>query len=792
MEPGERLGRYDLLVELGRGGMGAVFSARDLELDRVVAIKVLAPLLASDSGFVERFRREARTVAQLRHPNIVVLHDWGNQDGVPYLVMELLAGQSLKELIRQRGRLPVPMVLATIQQCASALDYAHGRGLVHRDVKPANVMIDDGGHVTLTDFGIARAAGGGQLTATGGVVGTPEYLSPEQAQGRPVDGQSDVYSLGITLYELLVGQVPFRADSTPGILYMHVHTPPPPLGLVRPDLPPAVTQVVERGLAKDPASRYPTAGALAADLEAAFGRRAQVSPIDEDALTARAHAATFATEPAGSPAARVAAAPLPPATLEPARPSTARWLAVGVGGVAILAIAVSLMPAGDLGIGRLPTSRAGATDVPPAAALPTSSFVAGTPTAAAVGPPTALPLSPTLPLPTVAPVVALIHEADGLLADDTEGALAKHQQAASRDPDSALARRQLGIALFHLARNHDDLPHLEQATRLDPTDSLAWAYLCASAFINYQYDNSVQAAERAAAASPDAAETHAALALRALSRSDFDAARREADQALDRNPDGDLVQWVSTLVRTFNGDLDAALAPAQKLAERRARWASAHLLAGSVLRLRYDLDGARRAYEQALALDSKVLWAHTYLGWIFIIQGRVDEAAQAFQTALQRDPRSAEAVAGLGYVALAKQDFQTASSTFRRATDINPRENAGYSGLGWTLALGYNSPIEAEPMFRRALEIFPNDSSAWRGLGITQFRRGQFEPALTSFQSATRVAPNDPDNDEWIGRTLAQLGRFREARQHLERASALKPGDAGIQRDLSDVTRRGG
>jgi Tol biopolymer transport system component len=259
---GTRLGKYEIQAEIGHGGMGAVYRGYDPLLDRYVAVKVLAPHLVWEKGFVERFLREARAAARLKHPNIVTIYDVGQEGGSYYFVMEYLEGQTLTEVIRQQGPLPPDEVLSILQPLAEALDYAHYQGLVHRDIKPGNIIVGPGGQATLTDFGIARAAQETRLTGTGTLVGTPQYMSPEQVKGLTVDGRSDLYSLAVLAYEMLRGQAPFQAEITPALLYKVVHELPPPIRQARPDLPAEVEGVLAKALAKEPGERYATVSAF--------------------------------------------------------------------------------------------------------------------------------------------------------------------------------------------------------------------------------------------------------------------------------------------------------------------------------------------------------------------------------------------------------------------------------------------------------------------------------------------------------------------------------------------------
>lgn len=252
----ETLGEYEILGELGRGGMATVYLAHDIALDRRVAIKVMSPALL-DEGLAERFRREARTSASLNHPHIIPIYAVRERSNLLYFVMKFVAGQSLDPIIKSMGQLPIAMAQVILAQTASALGYGHRRGVIHRDVKPANIMLDEDGWVVVTDFGIAKVPTATGLTMTGVTVGTPAYMSPEQCLGHDVTGASDQYSLGVVAYEMLAGRKPFNANTAMAMMYAHFNEEPRPLRELRPDIPLDLEASVMRMMAKDPAHRWP-------------------------------------------------------------------------------------------------------------------------------------------------------------------------------------------------------------------------------------------------------------------------------------------------------------------------------------------------------------------------------------------------------------------------------------------------------------------------------------------------------------------------------------------------------
>ena len=272
-------GRYSLERELGRGGMGIVFLARDVALDRPVAIKLLPPSLAMHQELHDRFLREARTAAKLSHPNIVSVHAVEEHDDLAFFVMGFVDGETLGERVRRKGPLPLSQAVRVIREAAWALAYAHRNGVVHRDVKPDNILLEQGsGRAMLTDFGIARVAEMGTLTDPGSVIGTVHYMSPEQAAGEEVDARSDLYSLGVTAYFTLTGKLPFEGPNAAAVIALHAVEPPPRLASLRTDIPARLAQAVDRCLAKSPAQRFPSGEELAEALGATVSSPREVPP----------------------------------------------------------------------------------------------------------------------------------------------------------------------------------------------------------------------------------------------------------------------------------------------------------------------------------------------------------------------------------------------------------------------------------------------------------------------------------------------------------------------------------
>ncbi|UCD56180.1 MAG: serine/threonine protein kinase, partial [Candidatus Hydrogenedentota bacterium] len=254
---GTKLGNYEIERLLGKGGMGVVYKARQISLDRSVALKILPPAFSSDPSFVKRFRREARAVAQLSHRNIIQIHDIAEEKGLHFFSMECMEGQTLDELLEERGRLEIADAVKIITQAAQGIEHAHNNGIIHRDIKPSNIILDEFGNVKVMDFGLARIADDrSKLTQSGMLIGTLDYMSPEQACGEPVDHRTDIWSLGVVLYEMLAGKTPFDAPSNAALVHKIIYEEPPELTSLAPVVPPGLSVVVSRAMAKNKEERY--------------------------------------------------------------------------------------------------------------------------------------------------------------------------------------------------------------------------------------------------------------------------------------------------------------------------------------------------------------------------------------------------------------------------------------------------------------------------------------------------------------------------------------------------------
>jgi tRNA A-37 threonylcarbamoyl transferase component Bud32 len=410
---GETLGRYRIVDHLGHGGMAEVYKAYHPGLDRHMAVKVLHPFLAQEEDFLTRFQREAKAIATLRHPNIVRVFDFDYNQArdIYYMVMEFIDGptlkERLKELARKGERMPLDEVIEIVAAMGDALGYAHRGGMVHRDVKPANVMFSSDGQAILTDFGIAKMINVAGLTASGSMVGTPAYMAPEQGRGQAGDERADIYSLGVMLYQTLTGLLPFEADTPMGVVLKHINDPLPSPRDARPDLPPGIEHVIRRAMAKDPDHRYQTAADFVADLRRAAAGQPVAFPAQDATVVAGAAEATQVTS-GGWPTPMSTPPPTPP----PAGDGPAnswwrrwRWPVLGLAGVVVLtlvagAVWVLARPSG------LPFGVASLTETPvptPSPDLPATMEVIQATLNAPTATPTATPTPTETPTATSTP-----------------------------------------------------------------------------------------------------------------------------------------------------------------------------------------------------------------------------------------------------------------------------------------------------------------------------------------------------------------------------------------------------
>jgi len=702
---GKSLSRYQVLNVVGRGGMATVYKAKDPGLSRTVALKILHAHLAADPTFVARFRREARAVAALRHPNIVQVFDFDSAEGLYFMVMEFVDGPTLatllKRLSKKRQRLSPQEILRIFRPLCSAIDYANREGMVHRDIKPSNIILTRKGDPVLTDYGIARIAGTTSYTMPGTVVGSAQYMSPEQAQGQPADNRSDIYSLGICLFEALTGRVPFDGETTATILAQHLTAPVPSARLMNPDLPHEVEAVLHRVLAKDPAARYQEAAELALDLDAALrsSPTAAGATVVETALVTPT-GATRVEEHVPAPVPAAAAAPpyvAPPPYMAPPPASPGQGVPVMTApapaargrrlGPAVLIVAVLLAVAGVAAFALLGQQKDTTVSTSVAGSVTTGSATT---------------------VATAAADAAALAAGDSLVDEGRiQEAVAKYQAILEANPKNNEARTQLGIAYALMSdTKKEGEKQLTSSTEANPSNAKAWTFLGLVRFDLAQrldatdYTTAKEALKKALELDPNNARAHAFQGQIYAAEGRMDEALAEANKAVDMAP-GD-VHTLSSLgyVHFMRDEWDQAVGQYQKAVDAQPNWAWLQLLLAEGLQYTESYPDALAAAETSLNLGQGYeARAYRRMGHIYWEKGDTAQAEVAFQKSLQLDKTDDFAQWGLGGVWYEKGDYQNALSHLRAAATLSPN-NAGYQA--W-LGVCYEA-LEMYPEARAALE----------------------------------------------------------------------------------------
>jgi serine/threonine-protein kinase len=561
LSPGENVGPYRIIEQLGQGGMATVFKAYHPALDRYVAIKVLHPAFKEDPNFLARFQREARIVAKLEHPHIVPVYDFSEHKGMAYLVMRYVEGETLKAHLTGEP-LASERILEILQPVAEALAYAHEQGVLHRDIKPSNVMLTPEGGIFLTDFGLARMAQSGESTLSQDMmIGTPQYMSPEQAKGEEVDERTDIYSLGVVLFEMLTGRVPFSADTPYAVIHDHIYTPLPLPTTIKPDIFPALERMVLKALAKEQDDRYQKVTELVLAFEDAVVEAASgVAPAPEEEKVA---------EPATVPSTVVEAKPSAPE----ARPSRRRWLIIGGAAAALLLLVCC---AGLFLVSRV--QKAKGTPTPGEPTPIAGSEIKATPS----------PEGPTkTPLPS---------------GEDPVSRALRQVQANPNDPHAHL---MLGNAYVLQEEKVKALEEFERAIELDP--EYAEAYIRAGDMLTAQRDfaRAAEMYQRAADLEPDSIEAN----LKAAQTLWLARQRRPAIQYFRRltelAPDLPLPYAARGIFLVNTGRLEEGREELEAALRLDPDLPEAHLGMGFYWKAVGDIEKARQEFEFVVRSDAK-------------------------------------------------------------------------------------------------------------------------------------------------------------------------------------------
>ncbi|MEI7644159.1 MAG: tetratricopeptide repeat protein [Chloroflexales bacterium] len=817
---GTTLGRFEILSELGRGGMAVVYKARQTDLDRIVALKLLPPEMTHDTNYVARFRQEARSAARLEHPHIMPVYEVGETDGLHYIAMKFIMGRTLKDLVQQDGALSVRRAAEILAQVGDALDHAHRHGVIHRDIKPSNIMITDEGWVYLTDFGLARGTDGaatGGLTMAGTVMGTPEYMSPEQAQGLSTVGPpTDIYALGVVLYELLTGTFPFKAETPMAMLAARLLQAPTPPRDVRGDLPSAVEDVVMRSLARKPEARFASSAEMVAALRVAAG--IGVAPQAQPPLTPvggvpaigativagvpqptpppyvrpqmptpppQAYVAPAQTVPQrGTPASGLSPLPSTPAPiLSPgvpvAKPKTGLFIGVGAAAL-VLVIAV----VGGLAFLGRPTPRPGPG--PGTTATATSVAVSTDPALA-----------------------RLIQQSDAsLAASDIDTAIAGYRQVLVTSPGNIAALSGIAIAdnmRANWSKAEQSANVLVNAALSDDHAAALGLTLLADAIASQGgLDEAAELIQQALSLDSGLTLAHGIhsniMAVQALNANDtagMDAALSEADKAVDGlSKASKPIQALTynAIAVTLSQDYalskrDSSLTESktnyQKAIDLQPKLAIFHTNLGYLFSSASDYDQARAKFQQALTLDPSYAGAQVGIGWSYYRQSQSDKANAAFDAAILLDPATSDAYFGKGRIAYDDKDYAAAIAQFQSAAERNARDALVYAWIGETyLFSGFRNTNtdgqkqdyqQAEAAYRKALTINSHYAFAATGLGwILQYQE-KYAESVAEFQQALEIDDSNDETHNGMAWSLFNLGKYAEAEPEFRRAITIKP-----------------
>jgi len=739
--PGSQFGpRYRIDSVIGEGGMGKVYKAYDSDLDRTVALKLVRPELAKDASSLQRFKQELLLASRISHRNILRIHDLGDVDGVKFISMAFVQGMDLHDLIAQHGRLPIERAVNIAKQLAGALEAAHAEGVIHRDLKPRNVLIDVDDHIYVSDFGLAKSLDADKtgMTRVGEVLGTPRYMSPEQAESKAADNRSDIYSLGIIFYEMLTGEVPFTGESSLQVMFQHVQQQPKDPRLLNPEMPEYLATIILKCLEKDPALRYQNAQELLRDLES------------------------------GTPPTRIV-------RLRQAEMGYPKWMFAATGLVLLVGVGMAIRPVRERMIGRAAIHITGrkAVGAPPTA---DDKFVA------------------LLPLKIIGADPALQYEASGIVDAlsaklfqmknvhlASAGATEKVNAA---DPITKIAH-QLGSKLIVQGTLQGAGDKIDAVLRLsDATGKELWTKDFPGVrqdlltIEDQIYNELVTALEL----KPSDEE----LARNALRPTENVAAYELYLQGRDILRGKGDVKRVQSAVDLY----EQAIKKDGGFALAYAGLADASLM---MYKLNQDPDWAQKALsaaQHAQTLNDEIPAVHFTLYNVYSATGKTAEAIVEMKRALTLAPNSDDGYRLLGDAYLAAGKVDDALQAYQQAVDADPYYWLNYNTLGMAYAqLGQNR--KASDAFRRVVELAPDSALGNENLGGVNYRAGKFNDAIVAFEKALKIEPSE-SRYLGLGRTYLYLGRGADAVAAFMKAVDLGPNDHKALGGLADGYRWSG
>jgi len=742
---GPNVSHYEVVKKLGEGGMGVVYQARDRSLARFVALKFLNPHLLGSDEQVARFEQEARAISALNHPNIATIHGIEQSDEYRFLVLEYLPGgtlaSKLAELKAVNKKLPIEQALDYGIQIAEGLKHAHDHGVIHRDIKASNVMFTEDGRLKITDFGLARLAEELQVTTVGTAMGTPSCMSPEQALGLPVDHRADLFSLGILLYLLFAGEMPFRAPTTPGLMHQIVYERAPALAAFRSGIPSAIEGIVSKALEKDRDQRYQAAGQLLDDLAAVRQGTGQVS------VHSRASLETVA--------------------VRPLRPRRRRAWAIGVAVLALGCMSSVLM---------VPKLRERVAEWLPARPLPVEKRVA------------VLPFTTSDPMnqafsdglnDIVSYKLARLEQFKGSLLV-LPASLVTSKEATT--PRVALERLGANLAISGTVLRTGE--HLQAIVSLVDTRNQAQLR---SATIETPPEEITTFRDRVVAKVAQMMDLEVtAQALKAQQAGDTSIATAYASYLEGRG-------YLQRRDRPEN--LDKAITAFKEAIAKDDKYALAYAGAADAYFRKYDsgkdpiaIKEADANCSRAIDLNDELEPVHITMGLIQAAQGRYERAAEEYKRVLELNPSSAEALRGLADTYESRSLFKEAEQVYKNAIALRPKDWMSHNDLGVFYYNRLHRYEDAERSFRAVTELTPDNPMAFRNLGSTYLKLGRYEEAFAALQKSVTLDPNAGAYSN-LGMGYYLKGRYAEAAAMLEKATQLTPDNESYWGNLGHVRR---
>ena len=764
---GTAIGNWVIGQKIGEGGMGQVYLGQHKTLHTKAAIKVLFHALANDSRFRERFLQEASSQSSLQHPNIAQVLDYVEQEGQYYLVMEYLAGGTLSEAI-ERGAIPIPQALSWARQALKALDYAHQHRIIHRDVKPSNIMLDRNGQARVLDFGIAMVMGGRRLTSSGVAIGTAEYMSPEQiTRPQAVDHRTDVYSMGIVLYEMLTGKLPFEGESEYNVKNAQVHQPPPSMRSINPAIPEPLEYIVLRAIAKDPNQRYSGCGEFARAIEDfEQNRNIAVAPV-----------------PVVQP---------PPRSL-PAQPKRRNWLKIGLLTAACLLV---LFVAGLGGLFYLAVQpsktdryyqlREALETNRPWAEVEKEYYEK-------------IRKTPQDTMLYGLLIEALLRQRNS--ADAEKAA----REAIKLEPDEALWRDLLGDALGYQgkARKSEAAEAYQQA--FNKEDSLADRHVYQGDImqLNGEWKLAINEYREAVRLKPERGLLKAILAsiLRIQAQKVQNEGEEKEAEALFTEAESftrGAVQLAPNKA-AYHDDLGYLFYSQKKWIEAEAAYREAikfnsfdpqyHSHLGEALDQQNKYLLAEAAHRQAVKLQPGEANYYNVLGVNLGKQEKWKEAEAVHRKAIDLKAEEAESYFNLGYVLFKQNRLDEAKKELQQAVELNGNYVGAREYLGLVLAR-QEKWKEAEEQYHQATKLAPNEAGYYYGVGYTRLQQREYSTAEAAFKEAIRLNPKDSEYYAKLGNAVYFQDKFLEAEAAYREAVRLKPGEKSYQDNLKIIQEK--